>query len=288
MSNQELLIRHMDTGDVAAGMRLKELAGWNQTEADWTAFLALEPAGCLVAEKAGTVVATGTAIGYGERCGWIGMILVDPQYRRQGIATCVMERLMGYLDSRGCRCLKLDATEAGAKVYEQMGFLVEYEVERWKRLPQPLPEPSLEAAAAQVTPPGDLHRLARFDEPVFGADRSRLLDWYCRRGGPAFRLEQAGNLLGFAMSRPGSFAFQAGPVVADDVPTARSLLARLLAAAGDRPAIIDLPVPNVAALELAAEFGFERSRLLFRMHRGPNLHPGHPERVFALAGFEYG
>jgi GNAT superfamily N-acetyltransferase len=288
MDADSLRIRQMEGRDIEVGMRLKETAGWNQIRADWEAFLSLEPAGCLVAEQAGRVVATATAIGYGRSVGWIGMILVDPDFRRRGIATRMMERAIAFLDALPCACLKLDATEAGAPVYERMGFQVEYGVERWRRPPGPIPEPESGATEISRVRSIDVPRLGAWDEPVFGADRTRLLDWYRRNGGPGFRLEEDETTRGLVFSRPGSFAFQVGPLVAEDESSARRLLLRALSASEDRPVIIDLPTPNSAAVELAGEFGFERSRVLLRMHRGPNRHPGRPDKVFALAGFEYG
>jgi len=38
-------IRPFRASDVPLGMRLKDQAGWNQTEADWHRFLFLEPEG---------------------------------------------------------------------------------------------------------------------------------------------------------------------------------------------------------------------------------------------------
>src|SRR2546426_10308735 len=44
-------LRVMTEADIPAGMRLKELAGWNQTPSDWERFLRASPAGCSVAER---------------------------------------------------------------------------------------------------------------------------------------------------------------------------------------------------------------------------------------------
>ena len=83
--------------DVAAGMRLKTIAGWNQTQADWHRFLELNPGGCFVALHQGRVVGTVTAIAYSGSVGWVGMMLVDPDFRRRGIGTRLMERAMASL-----------------------------------------------------------------------------------------------------------------------------------------------------------------------------------------------
>jgi hypothetical protein len=52
--------------------------------------------------------------------------------------------------------------------------------------------------------------------------------------------------------------------------------------------IADLSAVNPSARALLEELGFEPSRVLQRMYRGSNDHPGDPERAFLLAGFEFG
>jgi len=78
--------------DIPSAMRLKEAAGWNQTEADWRRLLSLQPEGCFAAVRDGRLVGTTTVTIYGELA-WIGMVLVDREYRRQGIASGLMSDL---------------------------------------------------------------------------------------------------------------------------------------------------------------------------------------------------
>ena len=92
----DLHIRQMSSDDVSEAMRLKEAAHWNQVPEDWTGFIGIEPEGCFVGELDGKVVTTATNFSYEQRFGWIGMILVDPAQRRQGIATRMMERSIAY------------------------------------------------------------------------------------------------------------------------------------------------------------------------------------------------
>src|SRR2546426_12200613 len=85
-------LRVMTIPDIPAGMRLKEIAGWNQTPADWERFLSASPEGCFVTEVEGRVVGTATTINYEDRFAWIGMVLVDPDYRGRGIGTRLLEK----------------------------------------------------------------------------------------------------------------------------------------------------------------------------------------------------
>src|SRR6185295_9602070 len=111
-------IRLLFEADIRAAMRLKEAAGWNQTEEDWRRLLALEPNGCFAAVKDGRLVGTTTTTTYSSDLGWIGMVLVDPHERRQGIATTLMNFALDYLNLKQAT-VKLDATAQGKPVYEK-------------------------------------------------------------------------------------------------------------------------------------------------------------------------
>jgi GNAT superfamily N-acetyltransferase len=89
-------LRTMSEQDIPAGMRLKEIAGWNQTANDWKCFLKASPAGCFVAEVDGTVRGTAATISYEHRFAWVGMVLVDPEFRGQGIGTRLLEKTIAY------------------------------------------------------------------------------------------------------------------------------------------------------------------------------------------------
>src|SRR3712207_5358548 len=96
----QIKIRLLTENDVPAAMRLKELANWNQTERDWRRLLELEPHGCFAACIENRIVATTTTTTYGTDLAWIGMVLVDPQYRRRGIATRLMHTALDYLRAK--------------------------------------------------------------------------------------------------------------------------------------------------------------------------------------------
>src|SRR5205823_2447734 len=90
-------IRPMTDADLALGMRLKDQAGWNQTEADWRRFLALEPDGCFVAELDATPVATTVTCTFGP-VAWLAMVLVEAAVRGRGIGTALAAHALAFLD----------------------------------------------------------------------------------------------------------------------------------------------------------------------------------------------
>ena len=277
-------LRLMSRTDIPAGMRLKDIAGWNQTPVDWERFLHASPAGCFVAEAEGKVVGTATTIVYEGRFAWIGMVLVDPDYRGRSIGTRLLEKTIAHLDACRVPTMKLDATPQGKPIYEKLGFVTEYEIERWTFMRAP--------GAATVTaesPAQDLERILSADREVFGADRGDLLRSLDREA-PEFTLmtSSPGYLTGYALGRRGSRADHLGPWMARDEASARELLDEFLRRSGRETVFVDCLKENPYARQLVRSQGFEFSRPLTRMYRGSNTHPGRPELLCAALGPEFG
>ncbi len=258
-------------------MRLKDAAGWNQTEQDWRNVMTVEPRGCFGIDCDGTLAATATAVRFGKELGWIGMVLTHPEYRRRGLARRLMEHSIEYLEREGVPWIKLDATDMGRPLYALLGFEDECAVERWAR-------PPAGCEGVELVPAADLP--FELDAEAFGARRAVLLRLLACSG------EVTTHREGYAMGRAGSKAAYFGPSVARAPETARDLLRWFLARHGGETVYWDLLPGNAQAKRLAEEFGFAPLRRLVRMSR-PGAGSARPFThndccVFAIAGFEYG
>lgn len=276
-------LRTMTTADIPAGMRLKDLAGWNQTPADWRRFLENSPHGCFVAEIEGQVVGTAATTVYEERFAWIGMVLVDPEFRAQGIGTLLLENAIEYLNDTGVQTMKLDATPQGRPIYERLGFMEEYEVERWllkRSVPEAAPSPALRPGWDGVF---------QLDREIFGADRSHLLRSLATDA-PEFALlaKQHGEIAGYTFGRSGTLGDHLGPWMARDAKVARDLLDEFLLRSRRKTILVDILKARSFVSELLLARGFELSRPLTRMVRGPNSYPGRPDLLCAILGPEFG
>ena len=272
----------MTPDDIPAGMRLKEIAGWNQTRGDWERFLRASPQGCFVADTQGQVVGTVATISYEARFAWIGMVLVDPAWRGKGIGTRLLEIAIEHLARCAVPTIKLDATPQGHPLYEKLGFVCEYEIERWQLQHTPLRQAPVKANP--VT--GEM--LDR-DREIFGADRSALLRSIASEH-PQFVLQarNEGKLTAYSFGRRGDLADQLGPWVAQDESSARDLLDEFLLRSRGEKVFVDAMKSNPWAVKLLRGRGFEYSRPLVRMYRGRNDFPGRPELQGAILGPEFG
>ncbi len=272
----ETQIDLLTASDVGSAQSLVEIAGWNQLPADWLRMLTREPQGCFKATAAGCLLGTVTTIVYGTELAWIGMMLVHPDARRQGIGKRLMGQAIHFLKVRGVKSIALDATPVGRPLYEQLGFKVSAEWQRWRRdtgiaisAVQPQEEAELSSIHSLASPHRELDRCA------FGVDRWTWIE----------RLAEVSHVVasghGFGLLRPGRTASYLGPVIADDAAQAeiliQDLLQRQLGAM-----LWDVPPGNAPAESLAKQFGFEPVRVLYRMWLDQPTPAGKPSSVFAI------
>ncbi len=287
MSNS-IHIRTFTDADVPLGMELKALARWNQVEADWRRFLAMQPDGCFVAEIDGHPAGTATTIAYGQRFGWVGMVLVHPERRRRGIGSALLEHCIAHLEGRGVACVKLDATPLGKKLYDTLGFVDELHIER-RQIGSVADLPPAEACVSRMLRE-DLSDVADYDAPIFGAPRRRPLELLFRQNpsGCFVSRDGAGRVCGYIFSRAGAHAWQVGPWSADRRPIAAALLHAALDPLRGGPVFMDVPLLPEGPREIVSALGFEVQRPLIRMYKGDNRCPGDASRAYAFCGPETG
>ena len=283
-SVQDIEIRLLSESDIPAAMRLKEAAGWNQTEDDWRRLISLEPAGCFAAIRNHELVGTTTTTTYKDQLAWVGMVLVDPQNRRQGIATRLMETALDYLRGR-VATVKLDATAQGKPVYERFGFEVESLVERWVG--------TLKGSSIirnyGILNPDTLYELLDLDRRAFNADRSTLIQSLINDSNflPVVKKSADGKLSGYALARPGTRANYLGPICVTQASDVESLIDEMLRRMGASRVYIDFNRECGTGTSVLSARGFVKERDLIRMTSGERGQKTSPF-VVSIAGPEIG
>ena len=275
----------MRASDIDAGLQLCRVSGWNQVRRDWEQFLALSPNGCCVAAHEEQVVGTVATVRYGTRFGWIGMVLVDPAVRGQGIGTRLLDHSLELLSDMPL--VRLDATTAGHPLYVTRGFGEEGRINRLQGVAPVL---------AQARPEGvrpmsshDIGAITALDELVFGANRIAMLRWMWQGApGYAWVAERGGRVAGYTLGRHGHDFEDLGPIVAADDDMAQQLATACLSAHGGRSFVVDLPLGQSSLQQRLEALGFRHQRPLIRMARGSGGIPGDPSRQFAVLGPEFG
>jgi len=278
-------IRAMAEQDLGGALGLCRASRWNQIDDDWRCFLNLDGAHCWLAEKDATVVGSVAILRYGSNFSWLAMMLVDPQRRRLGIGSQLMDAALTEL--AGEPCVRLDATPAGEPLYRRLGFIPEYSLARITITVDTKQFRGAPGRARRMSP-NDFASVFELDRQVFGADRSALLStFYLRAPGLAWIAEEGSALTGYCFGRPGYQYSQLGPIVGDS-DTAHQLMAHCFSRHGGASFAVDVSGMTLERLPRLEAAGFEFERTFLRMRRGEMRCPPRANLEFAIAGPEFG
>jgi len=238
MNKINLAVRKMLKSDMPDLMRLKNDEGWNQMEQDWELLINYKESINLVGTIDNKIVGTITAINYANKVAWIGMMLVNKEYRRRGVSHTLLKNAIERLES--CDSIKLDATPVGHHVYEKVGFIDEYEIGR-------ITNPSVSKIIVDNTivteqlSDHEMTKIAQFDEQVFGANRKEMLICLFNNAPElAWMIKEKNQISGFCLGRKGTRFTQIGPLYASADQYAISLITSALNQLIGQPVVLDL------------------------------------------------
>jgi GNAT superfamily N-acetyltransferase len=273
-ATERLSMTRLDETDAADGLKLSSEAHWNQNEADWRFFL---HKGLVfgMRNRDRRVVATAALLPYTDTDAWISMVLVTESFRRQRLATRLVDACLTSATGRGLTTW-LDATPAGTAVYGPLGFTPTIQLRRLRL------ENSSAAKHGTPLPAGQPNDLIACDTNAMGFSRRDLLNELIKR--PGSRLVANGDAM--ALLRDGRVARHIGPLFADD-PAQALAMVRDIAAGETRPLIIDAVATQHVFLTGLTDAGWSIERPFQRMRLGrASSQP--TELPFAVAGPEYG
>lgn len=277
----------MEPGDTGSGMMLSNAEGWNQTEKDWRLLIENVENVCLVAESGNKVIGTTTAINYSNQIAWIGMVLVDTEYRGLGISKSLLTNIFKKLEH--CKSIKLDATPDGQQVYKKLDFTDEYGIVR-------MTNPSVKNVAAvdaDIQPEPvqlqDIREIIELDEFIFGANRKQLITYLVNEyPSRAWFIKRNNRITGFALGRNGNKYQHLGPVAASTTVEARILITKALDNLTNQPVLVDVLADKDGLLDWLHSIGFIKQRHFTRMYKKENLLPEITSKQYLIAGPEFG
>ena len=120
-----MIIRKMTAADIAAGLRLCRLSGWNQVEEDWRCFLEPAEGGGWLAEKDGEIVGSVFLITHSKAVAQLRLMLVEPKARGLGIGARLVDECILFAREKGYRKITLWTNSillAARHIYKKAGF----------------------------------------------------------------------------------------------------------------------------------------------------------------------
>jgi ribosomal protein S18 acetylase RimI-like enzyme len=244
---------------------------WNSNVAQLFAFFFGQPYfHPIVAELAGEIVGCANGLLNG-RTGWLGNIIVLPEYRGQGIGSALTTHLVEYFQQQGCTSQLPVATELGQPVYTKLGFTVSstYTILRSEKINLATPPPHIRKAQA-----GDFEPIWELDQLITCEQRTPFRERFLSESW----VYQAGvdePVEGFFL--PG---LASGPILARNKAAGLELLDFKL---GLGCTSIVVPTSNQPALDHLIKTGFKIVNTAPRMFLGAEL-KWVPAGVFSRGG----
>jgi ribosomal protein S18 acetylase RimI-like enzyme len=257
-----LTIDVMTTEDIPFAIAMTDYEKWGNIPSDFARLIAHEPEGCFVAREGKTrtgMITTTSSSDYG----FMGSLIVKPEYRGRGIGKALMMKGLACLRAKGVKFIELDATFEGVPLYRKLGFRDKYLSLRMRRPATGRPveaPPSLEHSVDEVL---------AFDRRHFGFDRSRLMRSFVDDFSESIHVSGADEIDGYAITFPRAGNLRAiGPIVALSDDIAESLLADIVAHNEDHDLTLGLPETADNFTRTLLSQGFEYREPSLRMYLG--------------------
>jgi GNAT superfamily N-acetyltransferase len=280
MNLEDIVIREMSESEVDRALDWAAAEGWNPGLYDAESFYAVDPQGFFIAERAGEPLGCVSAVAYDESFGYVGLFIVRPPYRGQGVGLRLLDVALRHVQGRN---VGLDAAIDLQQTYARYGFTFAYRNIRHRC-------GGGGEAPPDVTELADVpfEEIVRYDQTIFPTSRPTFLSrWIAQPQGAALAVVKQSRLAGYGVLRACRDGYKIGPLFADDLQIADALFQGLCARAAGAPVFLDTPEANAAAIALAQR---RRMTAMFdtaRMYT-EGTPPGRIDRCYGVTTFELG
>ncbi|MEJ2052698.1 MAG: GNAT family N-acetyltransferase [Calditrichaceae bacterium] len=248
-------------------------AGWSDIISEFRFYINSPFCCTLKAVIDDKIAGLGASIEYGSTA-WLAHIIVDKNYRRQGIGYRIVKALLQYLKQRSIETVLLIATELGKPLYEKAGF---YTVGEYVYMQKEKPVRNIvtidHMKRFNITLRSDVYDL---DKKVTGENRAWLLEKYLDQSWISIEHD---NVTGYYIPN-----LREGLVIAD---TSRAGIELLKFKLSTHDKIV-LPAENTAGINFLKTHGYSKTNSKgTRMVYGENIF-WHPEKIFSRIGGNFG
>jgi len=213
----------------------------------------------VAAEVDGKIAGCGICMIHGD-IGWLGTIIVLPEYRRQGIGQAITKNLMEYCRRKGCTSHLLTASEMGEPIYKRLGFEIQGTYVFYRRESI---VPFQHVSHVREMRQEDFLTIKELDREVTGEDRFQFIERFFSTGwiyATDMSPDVEGGIKGFYLPEYGG-----GLIIASTAEAGLELM-KLRFNRGKTTAVV--PEANTIAREFLTSEGFREFQTSPRMILG--------------------
>jgi GNAT superfamily N-acetyltransferase len=286
MSDSPYTFQKLDLEGLKTLVQWAEQEGWNPGPNDADVFWHTDPDGFYGFFDEEKFIAGGAIVSYDGKFGFMGLFIVHPDYRGDGIGRQLWYQRRDMLLQRlnPGASIGMDGVVSMQPFYRKGGFEIAFKDERYENTGIQL---DLDPNISSINPE-DFSSLLAYDKQCFGFNRSRFLEhWLQLPGAHTFNYKHDGELKGFAVLRKVISGYKIGPLFADDDRVAEALYRACLNAVPGQLVYLDIPLINSGAVELVKKY---KAKYVFECAR---MYYGSPpeslmNKVYGITTFELG
>lgn len=267
----------MQHEDIDFSLDLTAEEKWNTTRFDFEGLIGYKLPASFIAEMDGTRIGLVSAVSYGK-IGFIGHLIVKPDFRERGIGTKLMKYGIERLEACGVNTLFLDAVQEAVPLYEKFSF---EKVSRSLRFLGNVKGKSVQPVRPMTRE--DLERVFEIDRKVFGGDRSHFLERLHRKYPDLCLVSGNESISGYIMGSDRQQAVRLGPLISTKgAGQVRALLLSFVARSNGLPIGAGILEKNSQSVKVFESVGFQYKTFSWRMRRGMPAGTRRPNMEYAI------
>ena len=203
--------RNLTINDLDFAVNLTKIENWGTTRGELEDLLLFSPKCAILAIMKDTLVGMIFTVSY-DNFGFIGNLIVQKEFRNQGIGKRLMQKAITHLENLGNSLIMLDGVEAAVGLYQRLGFKVSCKSLRMKG--DIISKPSNRVFQMKDK---DFQDVLNLDRKIFQANREVLLRQLFTRYKTLCKIiKKDEKITGFIMAIPKENNVKIGPWIVND------------------------------------------------------------------------
>jgi GNAT superfamily N-acetyltransferase len=271
--------------------------GWNPGLYEYLPFFIACPQGHTGLFFDNKLIASLSAVRYSKDLAFLGLYIVDPDYRSQGVGQVLAKATLEELAD--CSLIGLNAVQQQIENYQKKyGFIPYHNNSRWSGQfgVQDKPNSFLNNAELDIKIISkenlSINQLIDYDASVFSIHREAFLrKWIEMPESSLLAAIKKDKICGYGVISKCVQGYKLAPFFADDKVIAEKLYSSLALLMNKNTTIqLDIPENNQTAVELATQFGLYKILRTTRMYKGREelINKQTNENIYALTTLEIG